>query len=248
MMPTVILLAGGLGTRLRCITDDRIPKPMVPVAYQDMSYPFLEFLLGYLHSQGVSRVVICIDHLGEKIESYFGDGKHFNMDIQYDKVTDALTAARIKHAMTKVPENDFIVHCGDIYHPMDLDGFFCNFMAHPEYLMQIAVLPASVNASVTSNVSVNGNGLVSAYATENIDGPRSGLETGILAVRKEALHSVPDTMDISITENVYPELISRQALGAYASSAMFFDIGTPDEYARFSRYVQTHGIKPISKQ
>ena len=69
MMPTVIILAGGLGTRLRSVTHDHMPKPMVPVSYQGESYPFMSFLLSHLYEQGIRKIILCVDHLAEQIVS-----------------------------------------------------------------------------------------------------------------------------------------------------------------------------------
>jgi len=247
MMPTVVVLAGGLGTRLRKVTDDKYPKPMVPVLYQDEEYPFLSFLLEYLKTQGAHHVVICLDHLGEKIESYFGDGRAFDLDIEYDTVHGVLTGARLKHAMRKVKESEFIVHCGDTYHPIDLQGFINHFESHPEITVQVSVVTTAHDPALNPNIAMNQDGMVTAYARDNVRGSQQGLETGILAVRNNILDVLPDKAGVSLTEDVYPELIAQHRIRAYESNTLFFDIGTPDEYLEFCRYAQEHEIKPVSR-
>src|SRR3954469_11567308 len=73
-----VILAGGLGTRLGSLTGD-LPKPMVDICGK----PFLEYELELLRDHGVTRVVLCVGHLGHKIQEYFTDGSALDLDIQY---------------------------------------------------------------------------------------------------------------------------------------------------------------------
>src|SRR5215469_17797069 len=74
----VAILAGGLATRLRPITE-KIPKSLVPVAGK----PFLAHQLELLHSLGIRHAVLCIGYLGEMIQDEFGDGKQFGVKLDY---------------------------------------------------------------------------------------------------------------------------------------------------------------------
>src|SRR5882672_2265132 len=74
----VAILAGGLATRLRPVTD-KIPKSLIEVAGK----PFIARQLDYLHGQGISGVVVCIGHLGELIQAVIGDGRAFGLTVHY---------------------------------------------------------------------------------------------------------------------------------------------------------------------
>ena len=74
----IAILAGGLATRLRPITE-KIPKSLVPVAGKS----FLAHQLELLQSRGIRRVVLCIGYLGEMIQSAFGDGSAFGVQLDY---------------------------------------------------------------------------------------------------------------------------------------------------------------------
>src|SRR6266567_5799335 len=74
----VAILAGGLATRLRPLTE-RIPKVLLPVAGK----PFLAHQLELLHAQGIARAVLCVGHLGEMIERDFGDGRDWGVKLEY---------------------------------------------------------------------------------------------------------------------------------------------------------------------
>src|SRR5262249_4931146 len=77
MLP-VVILAGGLGTRLHPLTE-RIPKSLLPVAGR----PFIYHQLELLREQGVARVVLCVGHLGGQIRDAVGDGRRFGVAVEY---------------------------------------------------------------------------------------------------------------------------------------------------------------------
>ena len=73
-----VILAGGLGTRLRPLTI-KTPKPMLPLGKK----PILEHLIEWNKKNGVKSFVLCVSYLRERIEDYFGDGKKFGVSIEY---------------------------------------------------------------------------------------------------------------------------------------------------------------------
>src|SRR5258708_13221564 len=82
-----VILAGGRGTRMRPITDDR-PKPMVPV----LERPFLEYQIEQLRDQGFERVLILLGYLAEVVQNHFGDGRDWGVHIEYSVTSpDQLT-------------------------------------------------------------------------------------------------------------------------------------------------------------
>ena len=111
----VALLAGGLATRLRPITE-KIPKALVSVAGE----PFLAHQLRLLHKQGLRRVVLCAGYLGEMIEREFGDGSAFGMQVDYSFDGPRLlgTGGALKRALPLLGER-FLVLYGDSYLPID---------------------------------------------------------------------------------------------------------------------------------
>ncbi len=113
------LLAGGLATRLRPITQT-IPKALVEVAGR----PFIDHQLELLRRHGIRRVVLCLGHLGDRVRDHLGDGSRFGMDLQYSFDGEKLmgTGGAIVQAgklLGESPADSFWVMYGDSY--MDID-------------------------------------------------------------------------------------------------------------------------------
>jgi MurNAc alpha-1-phosphate uridylyltransferase len=114
MLP-VAILAGGLATRLRPITET-IPKALVEVAGR----PFICRQLEYLHAQGIRSVVLCISYLGEMIQAVVGNGSKFGLDVSYSLDGPVLlgTGGALKQALPLLGEQFFVLY-GDSFLPVD---------------------------------------------------------------------------------------------------------------------------------
>jgi NDP-sugar pyrophosphorylase family protein len=114
----VVILAGGLATRLRPITE-KIPKALVEVAGR----PFLAHQLALLRSHRVTEVILCVGYLGEMIQEIFGDGSEHGIRIRYSYDGPALlgTGGAIRKALPLLPQSFFVLY-GDSYLPIDYQG------------------------------------------------------------------------------------------------------------------------------
>src|ERR1700739_2744568 len=110
----VAILAGGLATRLRPITE-KIPKSLVPVAGR----PFLAHQLEMLYARGIRRAVLCIGYLGEMIQNDFGDGRDYGIHLEYSFDGPKLlgTGGALKLALPKLGGEFFVLY-GDSYLPI----------------------------------------------------------------------------------------------------------------------------------
>jgi NDP-sugar pyrophosphorylase family protein len=122
MLP-VAILAGGLATRLRPITE-KIPKALIEVAGR----PFIAWQLEDLARQGIRRVVMCTGYLGEQVEAVVGDGGDFGLEVLYSPDGQVLlgTGGAIKQALALLGEKFFVLY-GDTFLPVDfksVESFF----------------------------------------------------------------------------------------------------------------------------
>ena len=114
----VVIMAGGKGSRLLSITNDEIPKPMVPVDGK----PLLEYQVEKLKTYGIKKIVMIVGHLGEKIVDHFKDGKDFGVEIDYIFEKEPLgTAGAFYYLKDKIDAKDFMLIFGDIFFDMDFD-------------------------------------------------------------------------------------------------------------------------------
>ena len=114
MLP-VAILAGGLATRLRPVTE-KIPKALIEINGE----PFLAHQLRLLASKGVKRATLCVGYLGEMLEAYAGDGSRFGLELTYTPDGPHLrgTAGAVAHARPLLGESFFVLY-GDSYLPCD---------------------------------------------------------------------------------------------------------------------------------
>ncbi|MBG0744586.1 MAG: nucleotidyltransferase family protein [Cylindrospermopsis raciborskii KL1] len=124
MLP-VAILAGGLATRLRPITE-KIPKALVPVAGK----PFIYHQLTYLRDQGIDRVVLCIGYLGQMIQDVVGDGTEFGLSVSYSLDGPVLlgTGGAMKQASHLLEESFFVLY-GDSFLPIDFSAVENSFLS-----------------------------------------------------------------------------------------------------------------------
>ena len=125
MSVPVAILAGGLATRLRPITE-KIPKALVDVAGK----PFVVRQLDYLRRQGLTRVVLCLGYLAEQVEAMVGDGSSCNMEVRYSWDGPRLlgTGGALMQALPLLGEQFFVFY-GDSYLPIDFRAVERAFLA-----------------------------------------------------------------------------------------------------------------------
>lgn len=113
-----VIMAGGKGSRLRSITNDEIPKPMVPIDGK----PLLEYQVEKLKAYGIKKIVMIVGHLGEKIVDHFKNGKNFGVEIDYIFEKEPLgTAGAFYYLKDKIDAKDFMLVFGDVFFDMDFD-------------------------------------------------------------------------------------------------------------------------------
>jgi NDP-sugar pyrophosphorylase family protein len=115
MIYPVVILAGGMGTRLGRLTK-KIPKALVRINGK----PFIHYQLTLLSKQGIKEVILCIGYLGSKIKNFVGSGKKFNLNVKYSYEKKLLgTGGAVKQAFPLIKKNFFITY-GDTYLPINL--------------------------------------------------------------------------------------------------------------------------------
>lgn len=221
----VVILAGGLGTRMQPITSS-VPKPMIPVKGK----PFLHYQLELLARFGLRRVLLLVAYLGEKIEAHFGTGRALGMELAYSYEPAPLgTGGALKNAEAQL-EGQFMVLNGDTYLPIDYSALVQSFREKNAPAMIVAYGPSTGSAELASslpkNLAVAASGRVMAYRKRDPQG-LTHVDAGVLVVRKEILSKIPRFRACSMEEEVFPQVIAEGQMEAWVTSAPFYDMGTP---------------------
>jgi mannose-1-phosphate guanylyltransferase len=223
-----VILAGGLGTRMRPITET-IPKPMIPV----LGKPFLEQQLAMLAEAGFQRALLLVAYLGEKIEEYFGDGKSRGWNLSYSCEPSPLgTGGALKNAEDKL-EDKFVVLNGDTFLPIDYAALWRAFRESDSSAFIVAYEKSGSTTAnlltnkVPNNIAVASDGRVTAYRKRDSHG-LTHIDAGVLILRKEVLGNIPAGRACSLEEEIFPQLIEQGHMKAWITSEPFYDMGSPE--------------------
>ena len=215
---TVALLAGGLATRLRPITE-KIPKVLVSVAGK----PFLEHQLALLRKQGLTRVVLCLGHLGEMVVEQFGDGSEYGVQLEYSFDGPKLlgTGGALQQAMPKLSENFFVLY-GDSYLT---EPFLpvADFFLHSGQLGLMTVFNNEGQYD-TSNV-IFGDGAIQLYDKKQRLPEMRHIDYGLSLFNKRAFDEWPSDQPFDLAA-VMTRLVERQQMAGWEVKERFYEIGS----------------------
>jgi NDP-sugar pyrophosphorylase family protein len=231
---TVAILAGGLATRLRPMTEN-IPKSLVEVNGE----PFAVHQLRLLQSRGIRRVVLCVGHLGALVQRAIGDGTDLGLQVDYSFDGPALlgTAGAIRNALPKLGDAFFVIY-GDSYLPCDYAAIARNFKA-AGVLGMITVFHNEGKWD-TSNVEFE-TGKILAYSKTNRTPRMRYIDYGLGAFRAEAFHDLPAAKACDLAE-LYADLLQRKQLAAFEVHERFYEIGSLAGLQETAEFLALRGV------
>ena len=218
-----IILAGGFGTRLQSVLKD-IPKPMAPVAGK----PFLEYIIRYLSSNGVSKIILSVGYLHEVIYEYFKSDFE-DTKIIYSIETKPLgTGGAIKAALPLTDENEILIINGDTYFDVSLQQFYS---AHnSENAFMTMALKQMYSFDRYGIVGIDSNNHITSFIEKNYF--ESGMINGgvyILDKKRFMQISLPEVFSF---EKDFLEKYYNNDFYGFVSDSYFIDIGIPEDYIR----------------
>ncbi len=227
----VAILAGGLATRLRPITE-KIPKSLVPVAGK----PFLAHQLELLCLRGIRRVVLCVGHLGEMIQCDFGDGSAFGVRLDYSFDGPKLlgTGGAIRRALPLLGD-DFFVLYGDSYLPADYASV-ADFFRRRGKLGCMTVYHNQGRYD-TSNV-VFRDGEIVVYDKQNRRPEMHYIDYGLSLFKKPVFESYAPDLPFDLAE-VMSKLVREKQLVGYEVHERFYEMGSPAGLAELESLLQS---------
>lgn len=225
----VVILAGGLGTRLRPMTE-QMPKPMVPVRGR----PFLLNIVEHLVAQGFRDQLMLLGYKGEQVQEFFGDGSRFDAHISYAREQFPLgTAGAIRNAFDQL-ESEFLLLYGDSFLPIDYRAVESAFRAVPCEGLVVGYDNTVADTGVRNNLAVDANGYVLCYDKTKAAPDLKYVEAGVLCLKRELFAPLITGQVVSLENELYPQLIARRTLRALVTRQRFFDIGTPGRLEEFA--------------
>ena len=226
----VVILAGGLGTRLRSILPDT-PKILAPVG----GTPFIDILLDRLGRFGARRVILALGHLADQVERHLAVTPRADMSIILVNEPEPLgTAGALRHVRPEIETPLALVVNGDSLVDVDLCAFIAAYRASGA---EGAILCTRVaDAARYGTVEIDGSSRIAAFR-EKTGGQGPGtINAGIYVMGRALLDRIEQIGDPSLERDVFQKL-PPGTLAAYVGAFAFLDIGTPEDLTRGSEFL-----------
>jgi NDP-sugar pyrophosphorylase family protein len=234
-----VILAGGKGTRLRPYTVV-LPKPLVPVG--DM--PILEIVIRQLAAHGFGRLTIAVGHLAELVQSFFGDGAKWGVDIAYsieDKPLSTIAPLRLIDDL----QGDFLVMNGDLLSDVDYRRLV-DFHRQRRAALTVATCRREVTVDF-GVLQADDGGRVVGFEEK----PRKGylVSMGIYVLNERVLPIIPADKPFGFDQLVLALLDAGEHVASYRHDGYWLDIGRPDDYEQAVADFETlrHRLLPNEK-
>lgn len=230
-----IVLAGGLGTRLRGVVPD-LPKPMAPVAGR----PFLAWILDRLADAGFDRVVLAVGYRHEAIRSHFGI-TYRGMALHYSVEDNPLgTGGAIRLAGGRVGQYPVFVLNGDTFLELDYRAMLA---AHSDLGVELSVAVCRVPDISRYGALRLSHGRVEAFLEKGPGGP-GVINGGTYILSRALLESIPPVGAVSFERQLLEPRVAEIRPTAFLSEGLFIDIGVPEEYARAQHLFPLGSARP----
>ena len=234
-----VVLVGGEGTRLRPLTLET-PKPMVPI----MNVPFLERTLQRLKAAGIEDVILPAGYLPVAISSYFGDGSHFGLNIDYViEATPLGTAGAIKNVANFITGPFFVLN-GDVLTSLDLRKMLA--IHEQKKGMGVLHLIRAEDPSAFGCVVHDADGRVTSFVEKpkREEAPTNEVNAGTYLLDPAILDLIPSGRMVSIERETFPLVVAgARPLYAYTTDDYWIDLGNPEAYLRAHRDVFDGSMK-----
>lgn len=223
-MNSAIIMVGGLGTRLRPLTE-KIPKPMLPVA----GTPLLEHLILHLKSHNITNIILAISYHADKIKEYFGDGKRFGINISYSFEKEPLgTGGGVKQASAGIKE-PFLLVWGDIL--MDID-FKKMYEVHKKNKSPITIALTQREDTENWGVVILEQNKILGFIEKppREKAPSNFVNAGSFIIEPSVLNMLPEG-NSSLEKECFEKIAEKGGMSAFLYEGPWFPIDTIEKYA-----------------
>lgn len=239
MIP-IVILAGGLATRLRPITET-LPKSLVEVAGE----PFIVHQLRELNRKGIKDVVLCVGYLGDQVESFVKDGAEYGVRIKYSYETQELlgTGGAIRNALHLL-NDDFFVLYGDSWLDIDYRLAYKSFQNSGKTALMAVY--RNEGRWDTSNVEMDGN-RIKIYSKIQRNPRMTHIDYGLGILKPNIFEQYPEGANFDLAE-IYESLSEFGSLASFETTNRFYEIGSYDGLKELNEILQERREVRINPQ
>lgn len=218
----VVILCGGMGTRLKAIIDDK-PKPMAEIDKR----PFIDILIGHISTFGFQRFILCAGYKAELVQEYYKN-KKCRVEILIRKEQELLgTGGAVKNAWPLIDSNPFLVLNGDSFLDMDLYKFV-EFHLEKKALLSIALIDAK-DTNGYGSIETDSSDRIVKFREKEEKSQESMINAGVYLFNREIFSLMPSNKKFSLEYDFFPKIVGSKFYG-YLTKGFFIDIGTPERY------------------
>lgn len=224
MIKEAIILAGGLGTRLRSAVPD-LPKCMAPIHGR----PFISYVINYLHSQGVERFIFSLGYMHEVIASYIKE--HYSeLDLEFIIEEEPLgTGGAIKYSCSKAKSADVLITNGDTFFDIDVEAL-SGFHADKKADCTLSLKPMQ-QFDRYGVVTLDENERITSFKEKRFY--ESGLiNGGLYALNVPSFLSEDFPEKFSFEQHYLEAFYGSKNMYGCVQDAYFIDIGIPEDYKK----------------
>ena len=216
-----VILAGGLGTRLRPLTNSK-PKPMLPIGEK----PILEHLVEWTKKGGIKSIVLCVSYLRKSIEDYFEDGKKFGVTIEYAISKKPLaTAGQLKTAEEFI-DDDFVCMYGDSIFNFSLRNMI------KQHVMKKSFVTMGLNEFKTNLpygvIESSKNGRVISWNEK--PEIKANVNMGCYVMNSDIFNLIPKNKPYGMDDVIKNAMKKKHKVNSFITKKGFTDIGNKESY------------------
>lgn len=227
----VIIMAGGLGSRLRPLTTD-IPKPLLKVG----SKPILETIIDNCISYGFKRFYLSVNYKSQMIEDYFGDGSKFGIQIRYLKEKEQKGTAGSLSLLPEMPSKPFLVMNADLVTDLNFQDLI-NF--HMEHKSVATMCVKEYDFAVPYGVVKVNEGAIEKIEEKPVH--KFFVNAGIYVLDPKVLRLIPENESLDMTDLLGKVIESNQSTTVFPIHEYWLDIGSVDDYQHANGNIVSYG-------
>jgi len=220
MSKKAIILAGGLGTRLKPYTVV-LPKPLMPVG----EFPILEIVVRQLATHKFESITMAVNHQAEIIKAFFGDGSKWDIEIEYSMEDKPLSTMGPLKMISDLPEN-FLIMNGDVLTDLDFNQFY-DYHVQSKNIFTISAYKRKEKIDY-GVLNIDNNSNLCGFDEKPI--PTYNVSMGVYMANRQILNFIPENTSYGFDHLMHDLLKSQNDVNVKFFDGYWLDIGRPDDY------------------